>query len=66
MHTEADEHRDAALEHIDSALQHLNKIVVERCWGYDEYKIEYRMMLTLVHNILMLCRDKFTNWEKSP
>lgn len=39
--TTADEALDKADENIREAISCLNKIVVERCWGHDEYREEY-------------------------
>lgn len=53
VRTEADEHRDAAVEHINEAAQHLSKIVIERVWGWDEYKKEYLVKLEkALHDLL--------------
>ena len=35
--TTADEKLESAKEHINAAIEDLSEIVVNRCWGHDEY-----------------------------
>jgi hypothetical protein len=42
MTTDADKNLNSAAEHIKEAIRNLNAIVVDECWGHDEYKGEYR------------------------
>lgn len=40
VRTTSDEHLDSARGHIHEAIRDLSQIVVERCWGHDEYNAE--------------------------
>jgi hypothetical protein len=42
VRTEADEQLDKADENIKAAIERLSKIVVDKCWGYDEYNKTYQ------------------------
>jgi hypothetical protein len=49
VRTEADEHLDAAKLNIKNAIDHINEIVVNECWGYDDFKGEYFRELCEIH-----------------
>lgn len=40
--TEADEHRKEALNDTRSALKHIGAIVVDECYGSEEFTKEYK------------------------
>jgi hypothetical protein len=40
--TTADEHLESARDNVSSAIRHLSEIVIEECWGHDEFVDEYR------------------------
>ena len=40
--TTADERLSSAKGHIGSAIQDLNHILIEECWGHDEFRKEYQ------------------------
>jgi len=53
MHTEADEKLDSAAEHLKAAYKDISEVVVDKCWGTDEYTSEYletteEVMITLL------------------
>ena len=35
--TDADRHIDACCEAMDTAIRELSKVVVDQCWGWDDY-----------------------------
>jgi len=57
MKTKADEHRDDAKLAIQDAIEHLSKIVVERCSGTDDYRIDYLPLLKQAMMDLIEIRD---------
>jgi hypothetical protein len=46
VRTSADEHLDSAKEYLNLAILNLNKIVVERVWGAEEFSKEYTEIMT--------------------
>lgn len=42
VRTTADEALEKAQEHLRATYDHLHRIVIERCWGHDEYNDEYK------------------------
>lgn len=57
MRTTADEKLDEAADYINKALLAFNRIVVERCNGYDEYTQEYTAKIKKYHLELLEIRD---------
>jgi len=57
--TTADEERDAALDDIDSATKHLSLIIIDRCWGYEEFAEEYLAKLRELYVGLVYLRGRF-------
>jgi len=39
--TTADEQLDEAVKSINIAIKHLSSIVIDECWGYDDWNEEY-------------------------
>ncbi len=58
VQTTADDCRDKAREGVLDAIRGLSQIVVERCWGYDEYTEEYRYELSEVLQGLIVIRER--------
>ena len=60
VRTTADERIDQAKEHLAEALtaiegaeSNLRDIVVDRCWGYDEFNEEYTEKLKATYKFLL-------------
>lgn len=49
VRTTADEKLDSASDHIKDAIRDLSAIVIEECWGHDEYSEEYK---DTIHEVL--------------
>ena len=58
VRTTADEHLDSAKQHIKDAVKDLSEIVVEQCWGHDEYREEYSEELKRIFRELLEIRDR--------
>ena len=58
--TTADEHLDSAKENIQSAIKNLSEIVVEQCWGSEEYNQGFRDTLRKTHFELLELRDRIS------
>ncbi len=58
VQTTADEHRDAARENVRDAIRNLSQIVVEQCWGHDEYRAGYRTALSESFQELIAIQEK--------
>lgn len=56
--TTADEKLALASNHITDAIRALSAIVVEECWGYDEYTKEYTEAIHESLQELLLVRKK--------
>lgn len=57
METEADSKLRVARENVRSALLALNAIVVEQCWGHDEFSAERIKAIKEAHLDLIRIRD---------
>lgn len=42
VYTTADERLDSAASHIKDAIKDLSTIVIDECWGFDEYNSSYK------------------------
>ncbi len=42
VETEADRAIESFKKHLDNAISDLSRFIVDRCWGYDDYKSESR------------------------
>ena len=58
VRTTADEQLDLAKEDIQTALAHLSQIIVDRCWGWDEFTKEYREAIAQSLTDLIAIRDR--------
>ena len=56
--TTADEKRDEALEHVRQAIRCLSEIVIEQCYGHDDWGAEYRGTLQRTLLELLEIRDR--------
>jgi hypothetical protein len=56
--TEADERRDQVIVHINAALKELNVIIYKRCWGWEDYRQDYRDKLIEIQATLLRFRDE--------
>lgn len=41
IRTEADRHLELAKENINFAIKELSEILINECWGYDQWNNEY-------------------------
>lgn len=58
VRTTADEKLDAAREAVQTALVALSDIIVDECYGHDEYKPEFRQQLGEAFGALLAVRGK--------
>lgn len=58
VRTRADECRDEAREYIRNAAKALSEIVVDECWGNDDFNDAYRRDLAEVFVTLMQLKKK--------
>lgn len=56
--TQADVHLDQAAANIQNAIKNLSALVVDRCWGHDEYNAEYLKTIREVYSSLIELNDK--------
>lgn len=59
--TTADEKISDAKHHIKQASQALAEVVVNECWGHDEFKPEYKEMYREVMNDLIRLKNRMEN-----
>lgn len=52
VQTTADDARDKAREHVTEAIKELSKILIDECWGHDDYSQDYSDTLNGVFNQL--------------
>ena len=55
--TTADEKRDDAKENIGSAIRNLSGIVIEECYGYEDFSDAYRLKLRKALHDLIEVRE---------
>lgn len=55
--TEADEKYAQAILALEDAIFALAHIVINRCWGYDDYSKEFQAKLRAALNTIMDVRD---------
>lgn len=58
--TTADEHLAHAREDVKAAIQSLSKILVDECWGHDEFTEKFNLKLELAFTKLRTV-DKMLN-----
>lgn len=63
--TTADKNRDKAKREIEQAISNLAEIVVNQCWGWDEYHPRYFKALRKSLDELLDIRDRLNDgWEE--
>ncbi len=60
--TAAQENVDSTIKNVNDAISDLNKIVVEQCWGTDEFKDTFRNDLKQSFHELIEIRDRLQKW----
>ena len=55
--TTADEKLNSAVDSLNSAIANLSEIVIDRCWGYDDYNTEFKAVLSKSMFDLIKIRD---------
>lgn len=58
--TEADRKLTEARQAIRVALKAINEIVVEECWGHDQWNEEFTSKVQEAHSILIKLRRKLS------
>lgn len=58
VRTTADEKLDSASEHIKAAAQDLSSVVLDECWGFDDYRAGYTAEIHSALNTLILLKAK--------
>jgi hypothetical protein len=58
--TDADKKIDLAKEHIQKSIECLSEIVINKCWGYDEFIDSYKAKLKQNLSELIEIRDRFS------
>ena len=56
VRTTADERRDEVIEHLRRAIETLSEIVIDQCWGWDQFNDEYQQKLQRSLNALLKIR----------
>ena len=56
--TTADERLNSASEHIKAAALDLSAIVLDECWGYDDYRVDYTAEIHSALNTLIMLKAK--------
>ena len=56
--TTADEQKDSAIEHIKEAIKNLGEIIINQCWGHDDYSDDYSTGLKQSLIELITIRDR--------
>lgn len=56
--TEADKARDGAISSIDEAIEYLAKIIIDKCYGHDDWMDSYRIVLQETFFDLIKARNK--------
>jgi hypothetical protein len=56
--TTADERLDSAKEHLKAAGMDLAAIVIDECWGYDDYKLDYQIAMRDALNTVIQLKGK--------
>jgi len=55
--TSADEHLYEAKENISKAVSELSEIVINKCWGHDDFSEEYKAKIKNTFLTLLELRD---------
>jgi len=58
VYTEADVSLDLADERIQKAIEALGEIVVNKCWGADDFNEQYKDDIVEAFNLLLQARKK--------
>jgi len=58
VNTEATEHIEKAKEDVQSAIMHLGKIVIDQCWGADDFIHPYKVIIANCLNELIVIRGQ--------
>jgi len=56
VNTTADDRVEKAKEHIEEAVKELSEIIVDKCYGSDEFSVEYTSTLICTFNKLVRMR----------
>ena len=56
--TTADERLDSASEHLKAAGLDLAAVVIDECWGYDDYRLDYQIAIREALNTVIELRGK--------
>ena len=55
--TRADIVLEEAKTNIQFAIEKLSEIVINKCYGYDEFSVDYRNKIATSFNVLLSIRD---------
>ena len=55
--TRADIVLEEAKTNIQFAIEKLSEIVINKCYGYDEFNVDYRTKIATSFNVLLSIRD---------
>jgi hypothetical protein len=64
MKTAADEHLKSAERCLQESIGHLNEILLSKCQGYSEYRIEYTAALHEALVYMIRARQQLSLYEK--
>jgi hypothetical protein len=56
--TTADERLESAQDHLRAAGIDLAAIVIDECWGYDDYSPDYKIAIRQALNTIMELKGK--------
>lgn len=57
MTTDADAKVENARQHIIAAIEDLSEVVVDRIWGSEQFRVDYRQKLLKCMNDLIQMRE---------
>lgn len=58
VHTEANTRRDQAIESVKGAISSLSAIVIDQCWGTQDFGPDYRKDLAVSLMELIAIRER--------
>ena len=59
VRTTADEKVDEARSHVGDAVKCLSEIVIDKCWGHDDFNEEFRKKVKSVFLQLLELQEEF-------
>lgn len=61
VRTTADEQLESAKDNIQSAIKNLSEIVIEECWGSEDFSSEFSVILRKALSEMVEVRESLKN-----